>query len=182
MGFTDGFIKTAAGLPGAESLGKLVGGAVKATKGVQTAAIEGAKATRQSFTGGMRETLGKAPIGANVAKKSVMNNPAVEAQAQERISKINETRATPLSQEQGQKVSLHTAQQAVPQEAKAKAQEIQARAKNIQDIRQKNKQSFAGKHPLLTGLGAYGAMQMAFGGGGDKQPAAPPVAYGGQYY
>lgn len=183
MSFSQGFSKTAAGIPGAGVAGTLFGSAKKGVKGLAEGIQASRKATGESFTRSMRQAMGKPAIGASVAQKSVMNNPEVQSLAQKRIEAVGKMRGSPLSQEEAQKISLQTAKRHLPAETAQKAQEVKARLQNIRSIRTKNKQSFASKHPVLTGVGTYAAMQAAFGGGQEnQQPAPPPVAYGGQYY
>lgn len=53
---------------------------------------------------------------------------------------------------------------------------------NPAEAAKQKKPSWAARHPILAGVGTYGAMQMAFGGG-EKQQQPPPVVYGNnQYY
>jgi len=59
---------------------------------------------------------------------------------------------------------------------KAKGEIIQ-KAKNIEDIRNKNKPSFAAKHPYLTAGGAFLAGRYAFGDKPKEETPAPAIQY-----
>jgi len=59
-------------------------------------------------------------------------------------------------------------------------EEVMKRAKNVANIRDQNKPSFAAKHPYLTAGGAFLAGRYAFGEK-KKEEAPPAVQYPQQY-
>ncbi len=116
-----------------------------------------------NFTEGFRAAKGKTPFGQNYAEGAVQREAA--RRAQQGLPQM-----TPSEH-------FNTANDAL--------QKATERAQRVRDLKNKPKgPSFAARHPVLTGVAAYGAMQAALGGGNDPQPQTPPpVVYSGnQYY
>lgn len=160
MSFTDGFKKEAGALGAiGGALGSIGKGISSAAKGVKSVfkprnIEKGIGEMAEGYRGAQGKSLAGERLGLARVERE---NMARQAAGKPRLSPGE---ASEL------KVKTH--------------EDVLRRTQKYRDFKNETKPSFAKRHPVLTGIGTYGAMQMAFGGG-DKEEGRqpPPVMYQG---